>query len=501
MGILIGLDHGGSTTTALALSAEGGVVGRRSVPMPRRLPRSGWVEHDPEDFLRTSLMVVEGALEDAGRSWRDVEGLGLANQGETTMAWDATTGRPIGPALSWQDRRTTDYCAQLVDAGHGDKVRLRTGLPIDPYFSASKIRWLLDLPAAQESLSRGTLRVGGSDAFVIFRLTGGEIHATDPSTASRTGLMNLVGAEWDAEIAQEVFGLSIEVLPEIQPSAGLHFGRVRTADHLRHIPLTADVVDANAAQFAQCGFAREIVKVTYGSGAFAAAAVGPEPVVPDNGLLPFVAWQINEEILYSIEGGVFDVGTAIDWLVSAGLLPSAAASAELAAGADNRGVIVVPSFSGLAAPRWQPAARAAFLGIGLDTEPRHLIGGVLEGIACSVVDIILAIEEGTGTEHAEVRVDGGPTRNPTLMQLQADLLGRPVSVARETDLTAFGAAIMAGVGAGKLTIEDALALSPRRLIVEPRITDDERLVRIQAWRTAADAVASYASHPTAPKHR
>ena len=495
MGILIGLDHGGSTTTALALGEDGRILGRRSMAMPRQSPRPGWVEHYAEDFLTTSLGVIRGVLESAGLRPRDVEAIGVANQGETTIAWNASTGRPVGPALSWQDRRTAADCAGLVAAGHESTVRALTGLPIDPYFSATKIRWLLrESEPAQQALAEGTLRVGGSDAFVLFRLTHGEVHATDPSTASRTGLMNLAGLRWDPEVATRVFGVPVEALPEIRPTTGRHFGEIHAGEDLGRVPFTADVVDANAALLVQGGRDPRIVKATYGTGAFIAATVGERPVIPDNGLLPFAAWQIDGTTSYAVEGGVFDVGTAMGWLVDLGLLDSPAASAEVARTAsDGQGVVMVPSFRGLAAPRWRPEARAAVLGLTLDTRPGDLVRAVLEGVACSVAEIVLALQEATGLAPAEVRADGGPSQNAFLMQLQADLLGRPVSVSREPELTAFGAAVMAGIGTGAVSMSDVAALAPPRDSYEPQLTDDERAERLGAWRAAADAVADYGS--------
>jgi glycerol kinase len=501
VGILVGVDHGGSTTTALALSTEGPVVGRHSLRMPRQMPNPGWVEHDAEDFLVTSVSAIRGALDDARRTWRDVEAIGLANQGETTIAWDAVTGRPLGPSLSWQDRRTTEYCAGLVEAGHDATVRTRTGLPIDPYFSASKIRWLLDASEpARDALARGRLRVGGSDAFVMYRLTGGEVHATDPSTAARTALMNLARRTWDSDVAEGVFEIPVDVLPEIRPSTGRHFSQVKELGGLGPIPITADVVDANAALFAQGCFSPDIVKATYGTGAFVAASVGADPVLPQNGLLPFVGWQIASTTTYTVEGGVFDVGTAIDWLVQAGLVASPAAT-EQAAGEDTGGVVMVPSFSGLAAPMWQPRARAAILGMTLDTTPGQLVRATLEGIACSVADIVAAMEASTATSTSEVRVDGGPTRNAVLMQVQADLIGRPISVSQEPDLTALGAAVLAGVGVGALTMDDALALPAPRTVYEPALADDERLDRLLAWHTALETVGRYSESRPHPESR
>jgi glycerol kinase len=497
MGLLIGLDHGGSTTTALALSTSGEVLGRHSLAMARQVPRPGWVEHDPEDFITTSLGAIDGVLAASGCRWHDVEAVGIANQGETTIAWDSATGRAVGPAISWQDKRTTAYCEELVRTGHEEHVRQVTGLPIDPYFSASKIHWLIThSDAARSALARGTLRVGGTDAFLIARLTREAIQATDVSTASRTALLNLRSLTWDEGVAGEVFEVPLEVLPELRPSIGGHFGGI---DRGGVAPITSDIVDAHAALFAQGCLTPDVVKVTYGTGAFIEANVGPVPTVPSNGLLPFVAWQLDGDTSYSVEGGVFDVGAAVDWLVDMGLLPSAAASgAQASSATEGSGVVVVPTFSGMAAPRWQPNARAAILGMGLDTTPADLVRGVLRGIAFSVAEIIDAIADTTHVGTAEVRADGGPTGNAFLMQLQADLSGRPISVSQEPDLTAFGAAAMAGVGAGALTVADAMALAPPRRVYEPALADDERLAQWNDWRRAVDAVADHAEPQPKP---
>jgi glycerol kinase len=497
MGLLIGIDHGGSTTTALALSTGGEVLGRHSLAMARQVPRPGWVEHDPEDFITTSLGAIDGVLAASGRRWRDVEAVGIANQGETTIAWDSATGRAVGPALSWQDKRTTAHCEELVRAGHEEHVRQVTGLPIDPYFSASKIHWLISQSeGARRALARGTLRVGGTDAFLISRLTREAIHATDVSSASRTALLNLTSLVWDERLAGEVFEVPLEVLPELRASIGAHFGGI---DRGGRAPITADVVDAHAALFAQGCLTPDVVKVTYGTGAFIEANVGLAPTLPSNGLLPFVAWQVNGDTFYSVEGGVFDVGAAVDWLVDMGLLPSAAASgAQASSATEGSGIIVVPTFSGMAAPRWQPNARAAILGMGLDTTPADVVRGVLRGIAFSVAEIIDAIADTTHVGVGEVRADGGPTGNAFLMQLQADLSGRPISVSQEPDLTAFGAAAMAGVGVGALTVADAMALAPARTVYEPAVADDARVAQWSEWRRAVDAVADHAQAPPAP---
>jgi glycerol kinase len=493
VGILVGLDHGGSTTTALAVGDDGRVVGRHSVSISRRSPHAGWIEHDPDDFIRTSLAAAGGALAVAGGTWRDVDGVGVANQGETTIAWDHATGRPVGPALSWQDRRTTATCERLVAAGHDMLVRERTGLPIDPYFSATKIRWLLDnCEDARTAARRGSLRVGGTDAFLFARLTGAAVHATDLSTASRTGLLNLAAGAWDADVAEGVFDIPLELLPEIRPTIG-DFGRTRHAEIPAEVGLFADVVDANAALFAHGCRGPDVPKATFGTGAFIAVNLGDDVLRPDDGLLPFIAWQVEGSTSYTLEGGVFDVGAAVDWLAQLGVIATSRASGELAAGvSDTRGVVVVPSFSGLAAPRWDSRARGAVLGLGLDAGAPHVARALLEGIACSVAEIVLEMERLTGVAAAELRADGGPTRNGFLMQCQADMLGRPVSVSRERELTAFGAALMAGLGAGALTASDVARLQPRRQTYEPSAAPGRREAAWRRWRTAVDAVATYA---------
>jgi glycerol kinase len=304
--------------------------------------------------------------------------------------------------------------------------------------------------------------------------------------------MDLALRSWDAEIASDVFGIPLEVLPEIRPSTGPYFGRITGQEELGPVRITADVVDANAALFAQGCFSPDVVKITYGTGAFIAVSVGGEPRIPDNGLLPFVGWQIGDTVSYSVEGGVFDVGSAIEWLVAAGLVEAPEDTATSAA-ADTGGVVMVPSFTGLAAPRWDPRARAAVLGITLDTKPGQVVRAALEGIACSVADIVDAMVQSTRVSPVEVRVDGGPSRNALLMQLQADLIGHPIAVSHEPDLTAFGAALLAGVGADVLSVDDTLAFAVRRSVYEPRLTEDERLSRLHAWTAAVEAVTGYSA--------
>lgn len=492
-GVFVGIDHGGTTTTALVFDPERGKRSAHSVPMPKTTPRIGWVEHDPEDFLNTSIAAAAGALADANLSWHDVKGIGFANQGETSMAWSRETGMGIGPALSWQDRRTSEICAALEDQGVGDLVRERTGVRLDPYFSASKFRWLIDnLPEVSAARSKGTLRLGGTETYVIDRLTHGAVHAADAGTASRTALFNLRDVCWDRDLL-DAFELVEHQLPEIRSTCG-DFG---TASHPEFggasVPITADAVDAHAALFAQGCKDNTTVKATYGTGAFIEVNTGTSPVEADGNLSVFIAWEIDGRVDYTVEGGVFSVGSAIDWVVRSGLLPSAAASSDLAEGvANSGGVMMVPSFTGLAAPHWESGARACLFGLGLDTESGHIARALLDGIAFQCADIVHALNAKMGGSISEVRADGGPTRNRYLMKCQADLLGMPVAVSLEPDMTALGAAYLAAIGAGYLTADEAGAMTTDAVTHEPSMGSDEREFLWAEWHKTVDDVCQRA---------
>jgi glycerol kinase len=491
-GVLLGIDHGGSTTTALVLDPESGSMTARSVAMPKSMPRDGWVEHDPEDFLRTSLDAARAALDAAGLTWRDVRAVGLANQGETSMAWQSGDGGAVGPALSWEDRRTSALCDSLAERGVDILVRERTGVLLDPYFSASKFRWLLDNVTSAAALAEeGRLRVGGTDSFVIDRLTGGAVHATDAATGSRTALLNLRRGAWDPDL-MTAFGLDPGLMPEIRPTAG-DFGTIRSSfTGGGKVAITADAVDAHAAMFAQGCRRPGVVKATYGTGAFIEVNTGAEPVEPD-GLLPvFIAWDIDGRMEYTLEGAVFAVGSAIDWMVNTGFFASAEATGDLAASVpDSGGVAMVPSFTGLSAPHWKPAARAGLVGMGLATTPGHIARALLDGIAFQCAEIIAAIGQRQKGALQEVRADGGPTRNSYLMQRQADVMGLPVLVSQEADMTALGAALLAGIGAGQLFESDMERFAPQMRCFEPRIGADERQAAWAFWHRAVETLGGW----------
>ncbi len=482
-GLFLGIDHGGSTTTALLFDTEKGKLASHSVPMPKRMPAIGWVEHDPEAFFETSLAAASGALNAAGRTWADVAGIGFANQGETSMAWDTDTGRGIGPALSWEDKRTGGICAALAAKDVDALVRERTGILLDPYFSASKFKWLIDnIDDVTRTRDAGTLRLGGTETYVIDRLTAGEVHATDAGTASRTALFNLREVRWDADLLS-AFDLAESQVPAIRPTCG-DFGLARHDSFSgAQVPITADAVDAHAALFAQGCRDSTTVKATYGTGAFIEINTGALPVEPDGNLPVFIAWDIGGAVDYTVEGGVFSVGSAIDWAVRTGLLPSATASSDLAKSVpDAAGVAMAPCLSGLSAPYWETGARGTITGLGLDTEPGHLARALLDGIAFQCADIVRELDAKMNGTVREVRADGGPTRNNYLMQRQADLLGMPVSVSLEPDMTALGAACLAAIGAGQFSVEDIDSMDRKTAVFEPAIGADERESAWAGWR-------------------
>lgn len=493
-GTFVGIDHGGTTTTALVLDGECRKLSSVSVAMPKQTPRQGWVEHDPEDFLRTSVECATKALDEAGLSWRDVRGVGIANQGETSMAWSSETGKCIGPALSWEDRRTADMCSALAEKGVDELIRARTGVRLDPYFSASKFRWLVEnIADVKVARDKSVLRLGGTDSYVIDRLTGSAVHATDAATGSRTALFNLKQVCWDDDLLS-AFDLDGEWMPGIRPTAG-EFGVISHPDvNAKTVPITADAVDAHAALFAQGCWDSTTAKATYGTGAFIEVNTGSAPVEPDGNLPVFIAWELDDGVRYTVEGGVFSVGSAVDWVVTAGLLPSAEASAALAEGvASSGGVVMVPGFTGLAAPQWESRARAGIFGLGLDTEAGHIARALLEGIAFQCADIVLALDKKLGGGITAVRADGGPTRNRYLMQRQADLLGMPISVSLEPDMTALGAALLAAIGAGHLTIDDVAEMKKSTTSFDPVMGVDERESLWSEWRRSVEMVCQWAN--------
>jgi len=441
---ILAVDQGTTRTKALVFDAAARPLAESASEIPLTYPHPGWVEQDPRDLLRS---VVENARAVLAATSAHIVAFGLANQGETVMMWHRRSGEPLYNAISWQDRRTEDFCDQLMHGEGGQLIQERTGLPIDPYFSAAKLRWLLDnVPDARAMAKRGELLAGTTDAWLLWCLTGE--HRTDDTTASRTMLYNPRTRDWDQDVL-DVLEIPRSVLPAIQPSCSL-FGSVRADIFGRPIPVTASLVDQQAALFGQTCYAPNDVKVTYGTGAFILMNAGGAIPTSRYGLVPTVAWSFEKSITYALDGGIYVAGAAVQWLRDGlGIVQSAEESMELALSVpDSGGVFFVPALAGLAAPYWDSYARGMIIGITRGTTRAHLVRATLEGIALRTRDVLEAMTKDTGRPIRSIKVDGGASANGFLMQALADISGVEVRVAAIRETTALGAAFMAGSGSG-----------------------------------------------------
>jgi glycerol kinase len=447
---LLAIDQGTTGSTALILEKTGRTVGRANVEFPQYYPSPGWVEHDPEEIWQSQLQAVRGAIEAAALKPQDLAAIGITNQRETAVVWDRKTGRAIHPAIVWQCRRTADRCQKLRDAGHADKVRALTGLVLDPYFSGTKIGWILDhVPGARKRAEDGELCFGTVDSLLCSKLTGGELHVTDVTNASRTMLMNLATLQWDDSMC-ELLGVPRAMLPRIVGSAE-KVGSTRGVPGLPDgIPICGIAGDQQAALFGQACMEVGDVKCTYGTGAFVLVNTGSRAVQSRYGLLTTVGWKIGSEVVYALEGSAFVAGAAVQWLRDGlGLIRTASDIEPMARSvSDAGGVVFVPALAGLGAPYWDASARGLVSGITRGTTAAHLARATLEGVAHEVTDLIGAMSDDLGYRVGRIRVDGGAAANNLLMQLQADLAGITVERPRELETTARGAAMLAAVGLG-----------------------------------------------------
>ena len=455
---VLAIDQGTTGTTVLVVNHDGRIVGRGYSEFPQYYPNIGGVEHNPEEIWATVERTVPAALANAGISGGEIAAIGLTNQRETTMLWRREDGQPIHNAIVWQCRRTTDLCASLKKDGHEALFRERTGLVLDPYFSGTKIRWLLDhVAGARQAADAGALAFGTVDTFLLSRLTGGAVHGTDPSNASRTLLFNLQTLSWDEELAG-ILGVPLSVLPKIVDNSGVS-GETRGLGFLPDgIPIAGMAGDQQAALFGQACFAEGDAKCTFGNGAFLLVNTGARPVTSSHGLLTTVGWRLGGRTTYALEGSAFIAGAAVQWLRDGlGLISEAPEIEALAASVpDSGGVVFVPALTGLGAPHWRPEARGSIQGISRGTTRAHLARATLEGIALQNVDILRAMEQDLGNPLKNLKVDGGACANDLLMQLQADLLGRAVVRPRQIETTGMGSAYLAGLGVGLWTSTEDL---------------------------------------------
>lgn len=486
MRTVVAIDQGTTGSTALVLDEKLTILGKANREFPQIYPRPGWVEHDPEQIWGSVLAALRDAMEQARVGRDSVAAVGVTNQRETTVLWDKRTGEPARSAIVWQDRRTAAMCEELKQKGHEPRVRELTGLVLDPYFSGTKLRWMLD-EGHRARAEAGTLAFGTVDSFLVHRLTGGSAHVTDPSNASRTLLFGLRSLAWEDELLA-LLGVPRACLPEVRASAEVYGVTRGVAGLPDGVPVAGIAGDQQAALFGQACFSPGDAKCTFGTGAFLLLNTGGEPVASRHGLLTTVGWRIGDDVAYALEGSAFIAGALVQWLRDGlGIIRSATEVEALASSVpDAGGVVVVPAFAGLGAPHWRPHARGLIAGLTRGSTSAHIARAALEGIALQNVDILRAMEA-DGGKLGLLKVDGGAAANDLLMQFQADVLGVPISRPSIIETTALGAAFLAGLGAGVWRSKQEILgtwREDRRFL--PRLDAADREAHLLRWRDAVE---------------
>ena len=446
---IVALDQGTTSSRAILFNKKGEIVNIAQKEFQQIYPKSGWVEHDPQEIWSSQMAVFTEALAKSKTRLESIKGIGITNQRETTVVWNRRTGEPIYNAIVWQDRRTADYCAKLIKDGHLDMVQEKTGLLIDSYFSATKIKWILDnVKGARKLAERKELAFGTIDSWLIWNLTNGEKHVTDVTNASRTMLYNINDLEWDKELL-ELFDIPESLLPEVKSSSEV-YGETSTELGSRPIPIAGIAGDQQAALFGQMCLKKGMAKNTYGTGCFLLMNIGNKPVKSENKLVTTIGWKIGKEVVYALEGSIFIGGAVVQWLRDELKIIKKSSDIEaLATSVDTTdGVYLVPAFAGLGAPHWNPNARGTIFGISRGTTDAHIARAAIESIAYQTHDILKAMEADSKTKIKELRVDGGATQNQFLLQFQADILKSTVVKPKITETTAMGAAFLAGLAVG-----------------------------------------------------
>lgn len=490
---LLALDQGTTSSRAIVFDLSGRPLASARREFAQQYPHPGWVEHNPNDLWSTTRDCAAEALARAGLDDTGVAAVGITNQRETTLLWDRRTGAPMHPAIVWQDRRTADRCETLRTAGAEPFVAARTGLRLDPYFSATKLAWLLDhTPGARTAAEAGHLAFGTVDTWLLWHLTAGRVHATDVSNASRTLLLNLQTLAWDAELLR-LFNIPVSVLPEVRDTADL-FGEVAPGLPGAGAPIAALVGDQQAALFGQGCLAPGSAKATYGTGCFLLLNTGAAPVVSRHQLLTTAAWRFGGHATYALEGAVFAAGAVVQWLRDELKLVASAAELDALAASvpDAGGAWLVPAFTGLGAPHWDPHARGALVGLTRGINRAHVCYAALESIAMQTVDLLAAMEQDAAITLPELRVDGGASQSTPLLRLQADRLGRPVIRPACIETTALGAAALAGVGTGLIGPDAFAADRSGEVRVEPALDPATRAARHAEWTRAVARTRDWA---------
>ncbi|OGN91087.1 MAG: glycerol kinase [Chloroflexi bacterium RBG_13_46_14] len=486
---ILAIDQGTTASTALVINVEGQVISKASREIIRAFPQPGWVEQDPQELYESALSVAGEAIEQAGISPGDIDCLGITNQRETTLVWNRHTGKPIGNAIGWQCRRTARLCEELKRQGFERIVQEKTGLIIDAYFSATKIRWLLDsIPDGQKRAENGDLLFGTVDTWLVWNLTGGNAHVTDYSNASRTMLYNIHTLEWDKELLQAL-NIPENMLPEVVQSSDIYGETGEGLIGNNRIPIGAIVGDQQAALFGQACYESGSAKNTYGTGSFVLLNTGTSPVKSEKGLVTTLAWGLNNKVTYAMEGSIFITGAAVQWLRDGlGIISKAAETEEMALSVkDTGGVYFVPTFSGMGAPYWDMYARGTIVGLTQGTSRDHLVRATLEAIAYQSRDVIEAMGMEAGLGIPVLRVDGGGSANKFTMQFQSDILGIPIQVSTIAETTALGAGYLAGLATGFWKDTTDISKKWRASVTyEPAMSDDQRNELYAEWKRAVE---------------
>ena len=490
---IMALDQGTTSSRSIIFDKDGGIVSLVQREFPQIFPKEGWVEHDPMSIWSTQIAACTEALMKIGGSWDEICGIGITNQRETVVVWDRKTGAPIYNAIVWQCRRTADYCEELKKRGYSDLIRQKTGLLLDPYFSASKIAWILDnVEGARERAERGELCFGTIDSWLIWKLTGGKVHATDYTNASRTMLFNINTLMWDEELLQ-IFNIPASMLPEVKPSSYI-FGYTDPKILGDRIAIGGVAGDQQAALFGQCCFNPGELKNTYGTGAFLLMNIGEEAKITDSGLITTIAWGVDGKVNYALEGSVFVCGAAIQWLRDGMRIIESAQDSEYYAKKvpDSGGVLVVPAFQGLGAPYWDPYARGIIIGITRATNKYHIIRATLESMAYQTADVIKLMESSTGIDIEELSVDGGASANDLLLSFQADILGTSVNRPECIETTALGAAYLCGLATGMYKSTDEIKNNRKiQKTFVPEKDDTWRNEKMAIWEKAVSRTLNW----------
>jgi glycerol kinase len=493
---VLALDQGTTSSRAILFDREGCVVAVDQHEFPQHFPKPGWVEHDPDEIWESQLRAARGALARAGAAGRDLAAIGITNQRETALVWERATGNAVHPAIVWQSRQTAPLCAELRARGLEDEVRRRTGLVIDAYFSATKIRFILDaIPDGQRRAERGELAFGTVDSWLVHRLTRGRVHATEYSNASRTMIFDIHRRDWDEMLLGEL-RLPRALLPEVRDSSGV-IGLADREWFGVEVPIAGMAGDQQAALFGQGCVAPGRAKNTYGTGCFLLMNTGEQAPVSRSGLVTTIAWGIGGRVEYALEGSVFVAGAAVQWLRDGlGLLSDAAESEVLArAVPDTGGVYLVPAFVGLGAPYWDERARGALVGLTRGTRREHVVRATLEAIAYQTRDVVECLRADSGLALSALRVDGGASRNDFLMQLQADVLGTPVERPALLEVTAKGAAALAGLGVGFWRGPEEIPSAGELRVFEPELDPGRREALYAGWKRAVERARGWVEEP------